>query len=119
MMTGTPLTAEMMADAFGYFWNAALRHQHATVEANMVEGFQAIATRLQEFANEAQEKKMKILLGCLGDPQSDMRIGFTNGQWVLATGEGDSYEALVVHENWDQFVVLIHDNGYSDYVEGE
>jgi hypothetical protein len=119
MITGTPLTAEMMADAFGCFWNAALLHQHTTVEANMVEGFQAIANRLQEFANEAQEKKMKILLGCLSDPQFDMRIGFADGQWVLATGEGRSYEALVAHEDWDQFVFLIHDSGYSDYIEGE
>jgi hypothetical protein len=117
MIGGTPLTVEAMADAFGCFWNAALAHQHPTVEANMVEGFQAISNRLQEFAGEAQERRMKILLGVLGDPRSDMRIGFVDRCWTLATGEGDSYEVLARHEDFNQFLELV--NEYSDYVDGE
>lgn len=117
MIGGTPLTAEMMADAFGCFWNAALAHQHPTVEANMVEGFQAISNRLQWFAVEAQERRMKILLGCLGDPQSDMRIGFVDRCWTLAVGEGDSYEVLARHEDWNEFINLVME--YSDYVPGQ
>lgn len=63
------------------------------------------------------EAQRKILLGTLGDPRSDMRIGFAEGQWILATGEGDSYEALAVHEDWDQFLELVAE--YSDYEDGE
>jgi hypothetical protein len=55
----------------------------------------------------------RILLGVLGDPKSDMRIGFVDGCWTLATGEGDSYEVLARHENWGKFIELIGE--YSDY----
>jgi len=68
-------------------------------------------------AIEAQEKQQRILLGVLGDPQSDMRIGFENGCWTLATGEGDSYEVLCRHEDWKQFLELVAE--YSDYEDGE
>jgi len=59
----------------------------------------------------------KILLGCLGDPETGMRIGFVDRQWTLATGEEDSYEVLARHEDFNQFLELV--NEYSDYVEGE
>lgn len=114
MIGGTPLTVEMMADAFGYFWNAALAHQHPTVEANMVEGFNAVSMRLQELASEAKEKRMKILLGVLSDPKEGMRIGHDVGQWILATGFGDSYEELVRHEKWPEFIKLV-----AEYNEGD
>lgn len=62
-------------------------------------------------------KERKILLGVLGDPRSDMRIGFVDQCWTLATGEGDSYEVLCRHEDFNQFLELV--NEYSDYVDGE
>ena len=65
----------------------------------------------------AQAKQLKILLGTLGTPERDMRIGHENQQWVLATGEGDSYEVLARHEDWVEFIKLVGE--YTDYVDGE
>jgi len=60
---------------------------------------------------------LKILLGVLGSPESDMRVGFEEGQWVLATGQGDSYEVLARHEDFGTFMDLVRE--YSDYEDGE
>lgn len=57
---------------------------------------------------------LRILLGILGNPKSDMRIGHVDQQWTLATGEGDTYEVLVQHEDWNEFISLVSE--YSDYV---
>jgi len=63
--------------------------------------------------SEAQEKERHVLLGVLGHPGFDMRIGHDSGEWVLATGHGDSYEELCRHEDFNQFLKLVGE--YSDY----
>ena len=70
-----------------------------------------------EYSGLSIQPILNILLGCLGDPETDMRIGFTDRCWTLAAGSGDSYEVLCRHEDFHQFVELVHE--YSDYVEGE
>jgi len=64
-----------------------------------------------------QETDLKILLGLLGHPGYDMRIGHDCGEWVLATGHGDSYEELARHEEWPEFIKLVAE--YSDYMQGD
>lgn len=66
--------------------------------------------------SEAQEEGLKVLLGVLGHPGFDMRIGHDSGEWVLATGHGNSYEELCRHEDFNNFLELVRE--YSDY-DGE
>lgn len=56
-MTEKPLTASMLADALGCFWNAAIGEAHnrggydaMTFAAIMATGMQAIEARLREHA---------------------------------------------------------------------
>lgn len=51
--------------------------------------------------------EQKILLGCLSDPDTGCRIGFTDGCWVYATGSEGLYEVLARHESWDEFLILM------------
>lgn len=47
---------------------------------------------------------LQILEQVLSDPQSGIRVGRRDGQWVMACGEGDSYEELVTAESWEDFI---------------
>lgn len=49
-MTGRPLTTDVLADALGCFWNAALgaQQQGMTQVSCMAEGIQAVSVRLTE-----------------------------------------------------------------------
>lgn len=77
----------------------------------------ALFNRLPVGAEGTFREQGRILLGVLGSPRSDMRIGFEDGFWTLATGEGDSYEVLRRHDDWKQFLELVAE--YSDYEDDE
>lgn len=61
--------------------------------------------------------ELSILLGCLGDPRTGVRLGHESGRWTLAAGERDSYEVLCHHEDWTEFARLARE--YSDFTQGE
>lgn len=53
-----------------------------------------------------QTKKLKKILGA---PCDGIRIGYEDGAWCLAEGSGMSFEIIVQHEDFDEFLKLVFD----------